>query len=64
MGTSEPIEKTVKQIHDWAVERMNVVCEIDTDDAYAIFEEFAEWMDPKSEEHDISSLEYIADEEM
>jgi|TARA_Y100000004_G_scaffold154182_1_gene178229 hypothetical protein len=33
------------------------------DDAHAIHEEFAEWLDPNAKDHDVLSLEYIGDED-
>lgn len=48
--------------HDWAVDRMQDLCvEQNFEDSYSIQCEFREWLDPKIEEHDIFSLEYIGD---
>ena len=33
------------------------------EDAYAIHQEFAEWLDPNKKDHDVISLEYIGDED-
>ncbi len=62
------LEDTLKQTHDWAVDRMHTLCDTRTDDvlefienAHAIRSEFAEWLDPDVEDHEIFSLEYIGD---
>jgi len=33
------------------------------EDAYAIHQEFAEWLDPNKKDHDVNPLEYIGDED-
>ena len=33
------------------------------DSAYAVQQEFSEWLNPNIEEHDIFSLEYIGEQE-
>ena len=59
----ETLEKTLKQSHDWAVDRIHTLCEEkDYDDAFAIKSEFSEWLNPNIEEHDIFSLEFIGEE--
>ena len=62
------LEDTLKQTHDWAVDRMHTLCDTRTDDvlacvenAHAIQSEFSEWLDPNIEDHEIFSLEYIGD---
>ena len=61
----ENLEETLKNSHDWALRRMNVLSEgSDVDkvnDAMSIHREFKEWFDPKSEDHDIFSLEFIGE---
>ena len=49
------------QTHDWAVDRIHILCETNLDDAYSIQCEFSEWLDPNIEEHDVFSLEFIGD---
>ena len=55
------LEQTLKQSHDWAVNRIHYLSERDIDNAYAIQQEFNEWLNPDIPEHDIFSLEYIGD---
>lgn len=62
------LEETLKQTHDWAVDRLHTLCDIQTynviesiEDAHALQAEFAEWLDPEIEDHDIYSLEYIGE---
>ena len=64
----EILEKTLQVTHEWAVDRMHILCDIKTDDvlksvedAHAIQSEFAEWLDPNTEDHEIYSLEYLGD---
>ena len=57
----ETLENTLTLTHDWAIDRIHSLCEIDLDDAYSIQCEFAEWLDPNTEEHDVFSLEFIGD---
>ena len=57
------LEETLRQSHDWAVDRIHFLREHnDYDNAQAIQSEFSEWMDPDIPEHDIFSLEYIGEE--
>lgn len=63
------LEETLRQTHDWAVDRIHTLCEIPTynvvdtlEDAHAIRSEFREWLDPNIEDHDIFSLEFIGDD--
>jgi len=65
----ETLEKTLQVTHDWAVDRLNILCDMETDDvlksiedAHAIQSEFAEWLDPNLEDHEIYSLEYLKDD--
>jgi hypothetical protein len=55
------LEQTLSQTHDWAVDRIHYLSEIDIDNAYCIQSEFSEWLDPNIEDHDIFSMEYIGD---
>ena len=64
----ETLEKTLQVTHDWAVDRLHILCDMKTDDmlksvedAHAIQSEFAEWLDPNLEDHEIYSLEYLGD---
>ena len=64
------LELTLKKIHDWSIDRMHELSEghpgselyESLEDAYAIQQEFAEWLDPNKKDHDVISLEYIGDE--
>ena len=51
----ETLEKTLQVTHDWAVDRLHILCDMKTDDvlrsvedAHAIQSEFAEWLDPNN----------------
>tara|TARA_R100000479_G_scaffold81725_1_gene39632 strand:- start:2053 stop:2253 length:201 start_codon:yes stop_codon:yes gene_type:complete len=62
------LETTLQMTHDWAVDRMHTLCQAETSDilenvenAYAIQQEFSEWLDPDIEDHDIYSLEFLGD---
>lgn len=64
----ETLENTLQVTHDWAVDRLHILCNMKTDDvlksvedAHAIQSEFAEWLDPNLEDHEIYSLEYLGD---
>lgn len=64
----ETLEKTLQVTHDWAVDRLHILCDMKTEDvlksvedAHAIQSEFAEWLDPNTEDHEIYSLEYLGD---
>jgi hypothetical protein len=59
----EILEKTLRQSHDWAVDRIHFLCEENIEDARAIQSEFSEWLNPNILEHDIFSLEYIGEED-
>lgn len=62
------LEQTLQDVHDWAIDRIHYLCEINKektptlDDAYAIQSEFSEWLDVNIKNHDIFSLEYIRDD--
>ena len=55
------LEDTLKATHDWAIDRIHILCESNLENAYSIQCEFAEWLDPNTEEHDVFSLEFIGD---
>ena len=62
------LEDTLSATHEWAVDRMHILCEMKTDDvldsienAHAIQSEFSEWLDPNIEDHEIYSLEYLGE---
>lgn len=67
----ETLEQTLWVIHNWSITRVNTLLEdpsedqlIDVlEDAYSIHQEFAEWLNPDTEDHDVVSLEYIGDED-
>ena len=61
------LEKTVQISHNWAIDRIHTLCQDDSDDskiddAYALTQEFDEWLEPELDEHDILSLEFIGDD--
>lgn len=63
------LEDTLKQTHDWAVDRLHTLCDMKTndvlksiEDAHAIQSEFSEWLDPNIEDHQIYSLEYLGED--
>ena len=55
------LEQTLRQTHDWAIDRIHTLAEKNIEDAHAIQSEFYEWLNPNIEDHDIYSLEYIGD---
>jgi len=64
------LEKTLQMAHEWAVDRMHTLCDMESKDvlesvenAYAIQTEFAEWLDPNIKDHEIYSLEYLGDDD-
>ena len=59
----ETLEKTLRQSHDWAVDRIHFLCEENIEDAHAIQSEFNEWLNPNILYHDVFSLEYIGEED-
>ena len=66
--TMVTLEDTLQKTHDWAVDRMHTLCDMKTYDAlesvenaHAIQSEFAEWLVPEVEDHEIYSLEYLGD---
>ncbi len=62
MGTLTPLEKTIQDSHNWALKRVHILTNRKhEEDAYSIVQEFSEWINPKSTDHDIFSLEYIGE---
>ena len=66
----ETLESTLQITHEWAVDRLHTLCEMKTDDvldsvenAHALRLEFAEWLDPEVEDHEIYSLEYLGEDD-
>jgi hypothetical protein len=58
------LEETLQTTHDWAVDRIHILCEKDCiDNAHAIQSEFGEWLNPEILEHDVFSLEFIGEED-
>ena len=61
----ETLEQTLRDSHDWAVDRIHFLCDKNEEEqyqnAYAIHKEFEEWLNPLIQEHDIFSLEYIGE---
>ena len=56
----ERLEETLSEIHEWSRDRIHVLDKKKkNDDAYALFLEFDEWLNPEIDDHDIFSLEYI-----
>ena len=64
----QTLEKTLHLNNSWALNRIHILCK-DNDfeniiDAYSIYSEFAEFLNPNTEHQDIVSLEYIEDEDV
>ena len=66
--TMVTLEQTISLTHDWAIDRLHILCDTDTDDlleliedAHALHAEFSEWLDPEAEDHEIYSLEYLGE---
>ena len=57
------LETTLRQTHDWAVDRIHTLSEKDIENAHAIQSEFSEWLNPNIPDHDIFSLEFIGEED-
>ena len=57
------LEKTLRQTHDWAVDRIHTLSEKNLENAHSIQSEFREWLNPDILEHDVFSLEFIGEEE-
>lgn len=61
LNTMTTLERTLRNSHDWAIDRIHELSEYDIEAAHAIQSEFSEWLNPDIPEHDIFSLEYIGD---
>lgn len=59
----ETLEQTLRNSHDWAIDRIHYLSERNLDDAHAIQEEFSEWMNPNISEHDIFSIQYLGEKD-
>ena len=55
------LEQTLRKSHDWAIDRIHELSDIDIEAAHAIQSEFSEWLNPNIENHDIYSLEYLGE---
>jgi len=60
--------ETVEIASEWAIDRIHTLCDgVKRDplqcveDAHAIQQEFAEWLDPNSEDGEVISIEYMTD---
>tara|TARA_Y100001937_G_C6966246_1_gene261153 strand:+ start:214 stop:426 length:213 start_codon:yes stop_codon:yes gene_type:complete len=58
------LKQTVKDTSSWAVKRIHTICESDDPldylNAYAVTQEFLEWLEPDMNE-DVYSLAYIGE---
>ena len=68
--TMVTLEETLSKTHDWAVDRLHTLCDMKSDDvlesvenAHALRMEFAEWLDPDVEDHEVYSLEYLGEDD-
>ena len=61
----ETLEETLKNNYQWALHRMDVLCTLgtleDIEEADSIRQEFREWLNPNTDDHDILSLEYFGE---
>ena len=55
------LEQTLRDSHNWAIDRIHELSDIDIEAAYAIQSEFNEWLNPDIPDHDIYSLEYLGE---
>ncbi len=59
------LQQTLRQSHDWAIDRITFLTEKGNhdqlEDAFAIEREFDEWLNPEVDDHDVYSLEYIGE---
>jgi Zn ribbon nucleic-acid-binding protein len=55
------LEQTLRQTHDWAVDRIHYWSEHDIDNAYCIQCEYSEWLNPDIDNHDIFSMQYTGE---
>jgi hypothetical protein len=63
------LEDTLQQTHQWAIDRLHTLCDMETDDiletiedAHALRLEFSEWLDSNVVDHEIFSLEYLGED--
>jgi hypothetical protein len=62
LNTMTTLEKTLCNSHDWAIDRIHFLCELEEEEnAYSIQSEFREWLNPDILEHDVISLEFIGE---
>ena len=68
--TMVTLEETLSKTHDWAVDRLHTLCDMKSYDvlesvenAHALRMEFAEWLDPEVEDHEVYSLEYLGEDD-
>ena len=61
----ETFDHTLRTTHDWALQRIQVLCETwdveSVTNACSIHDEFEEWFDPNAGELDVCSLAYIGE---
>ena len=55
------LEQTLRESHDWAIDRIHELSDTDIEAANAIQSEFSEWLNPDIPDHDIYSLEYLGE---
>jgi len=64
------LEQTLQETHDWVIDRLHTLCDESpystmeeavqkVENAHALRSEFAEWLNPDIDNHDIYSLEYL-----
>jgi len=56
-------EQSLRDTHDWAVNRIHILYDKDEKNANAIQQEFLEWLDHDIEDHEVYSLEFLGDED-
>ena len=72
----ETLEQTLWVIRNWSIDRVHTIIDESStdiirsdkfveavDDAYCFQQEFAEWLNPDIDDHDVMSLEYLGDED-
>jgi hypothetical protein len=61
------LEDTLRHSHDWAVDRIHFLCNLNEEEeyqnAYSVHKEFDEWLNPNIDEHNVFSLQFLGDEE-
>ncbi len=58
----EDLEQTLQINHDWAIDRVHKLTHAECEeDAFSIVQEFSEWLDPESRDHDVFSMAYIGE---